>query len=30
MIVEKHPFFGEHQAKVSREIPVVLLERKEG
>jgi deazaflavin-dependent oxidoreductase (nitroreductase family) len=30
MIVEKHPFFGEHQAKVNRQIPVVLLRRKAG
>jgi hypothetical protein len=29
-IVERHPFFGERQAKVSRQIPVVLLKRKEG
>jgi hypothetical protein len=29
-IVEKHPFFADHQAKVTREIPVVVLERKEG
>jgi deazaflavin-dependent oxidoreductase (nitroreductase family) len=27
-IVEKYPFFGEHQAKVARQIPVVALERR--
>jgi len=26
--VESYPFFGEHQAKVSRTIPVVILERR--
>ena len=29
-IVEQYPFFADHQAKVSREIPVVVLERREG
>lgn len=28
-IVALYPFFAEHQAKVSREIPVVVLERRE-
>lgn len=28
-IVARYPFFAEHQAKVSREIPVVVLERRE-
>jgi deazaflavin-dependent oxidoreductase (nitroreductase family) len=28
MILESYPFFGEHQAKTTREIPVVALERK--
>ena len=27
-IVSQYPFFAEHQAKVSREIPVVVLERR--
>jgi deazaflavin-dependent oxidoreductase (nitroreductase family) len=27
MILEGYPFFAEHQAKTSREIPVVALER---
>jgi deazaflavin-dependent oxidoreductase (nitroreductase family) len=26
-LVESHPFFADHQAKTSREIPLVLLER---
>lgn len=26
-IVQQYPFFGEHQAKITREIPVVALER---
>ncbi|TQS40942.1 nitroreductase family deazaflavin-dependent oxidoreductase [Cryptosporangium phraense] len=26
-IVEQYPFFAEHQAKVDRQIPVVVLER---
>lgn len=29
-IVGLYPFFAEHQAKVSRQIPVVVLERREG
>jgi deazaflavin-dependent oxidoreductase (nitroreductase family) len=29
-IVEKHPFFGEYQAKITREIPVVVLTRHKG
>jgi deazaflavin-dependent oxidoreductase (nitroreductase family) len=29
-IVDMHPFFGDHQSKVSRLIPVVLLNRREG
>jgi deazaflavin-dependent oxidoreductase (nitroreductase family) len=28
MILEGYPFFAEHQAKTTREIPVVALERK--
>ncbi|HEX5502165.1 MAG TPA: nitroreductase family deazaflavin-dependent oxidoreductase [Thermomicrobiales bacterium] len=27
-VVEQHPFFAEHQAKTTREIPVVALERR--
>jgi deazaflavin-dependent oxidoreductase (nitroreductase family) len=27
MIVSQYPFFAEHQAKISRQIPVVALER---
>ena len=27
-IVELHPFFTEHQAKISRQIPVIALERR--
>ena len=27
-IVEQYPFFADHQAKVTREIPVVALERR--
>src|SRR5262245_47070086 len=27
MIVAQYPFFAEHQAKISRQIPVVALER---
>lgn len=27
MIVERHPFFADHQAKITREIPVVILTR---
>ena len=30
MIVERHPFFGEHQAKITRQIPVIALERGAG
>jgi deazaflavin-dependent oxidoreductase (nitroreductase family) len=26
-LIESHPFFADHQAKTSREIPLVLLER---
>jgi len=26
-IVESYPFFTEHQAKITREIPVIALER---
>jgi deazaflavin-dependent oxidoreductase (nitroreductase family) len=29
-IVALYPFFTEHQAKVSREIPVIVLERRAG
>ena len=29
-IVELHPFFSEHQAKTTRQIPVIILERQEG
>jgi deazaflavin-dependent oxidoreductase (nitroreductase family) len=29
-IVEQHAFFAEHQAKVTRQIPVIALERREG
>jgi deazaflavin-dependent oxidoreductase (nitroreductase family) len=29
-IVEQYPFFTDHQAKVTRQIPVVILERKNG
>lgn len=28
-IVEQYPFFADHQAKVTRQIPVVALERKD-
>lgn len=28
-IVEQYPFFTEHQAKISRQIPVIALERRE-
>ena len=27
MIVEQYPFFADHQAKISRQIPVIALER---
>ena len=29
-IVESYPFFSEHQAKTTRQIPVIILERPEG
>ncbi len=29
-IVELHPFFAEHQAKVTRQIPVIVLSRRSG
>ena len=29
-IVELYPFFTEHQAKTTRQIPVIILERREG
>ncbi len=29
-IVELHPFFAEHQAKTTRQIPVIALSRREG
>ncbi|SRR6266516_1516560 len=29
-IVELYPFFAEHQAKISRQIPVIVLSRREG
>ncbi len=29
-IVELHPFFAEHQAKVTRQIPVIVLSRRTG
>ena len=28
-IIEQYPFFTEHQAKISRQIPVIALERRE-
>jgi deazaflavin-dependent oxidoreductase (nitroreductase family) len=28
-IIEKYPFFADHQAKVTRQIPVISLERRE-
>src|SRR5437763_3542702 len=28
-IVEQYPFFAEHQAKISRQIPVIALSRRE-
>ena len=28
-IVEQYPFFADHQAKITRQIPVVALERRE-
>jgi deazaflavin-dependent oxidoreductase (nitroreductase family) len=29
-VVEQYPFFADHQAKVTRQIPVVALERRNG
>ena len=29
-IVELYPFFAEHQAKITRQIPVIVLSRQEG
>jgi deazaflavin-dependent oxidoreductase (nitroreductase family) len=29
-IVELYPFFAEHQAKITRQIPVIVLSRREG
>ena len=29
-IVELYPFFADHQAKVTRQIPVIVLKRREG
>jgi deazaflavin-dependent oxidoreductase (nitroreductase family) len=29
-VVEQYPFFAEHQAKISRQIPVIALERLPG
>jgi deazaflavin-dependent oxidoreductase (nitroreductase family) len=29
-IVEQHPFFSDHQAKTTRQIPVIALTRREG
>jgi len=29
-IVEQYPFFADHQAKITRQIPVIVLERREG
>lgn len=29
-IVELYPFFAEHQAKTTRQIPVIALSRREG
>lgn len=29
-VVEQYPFFADHQAKVTRQIPVIVLERREG
>jgi deazaflavin-dependent oxidoreductase (nitroreductase family) len=29
-IVEQYPFFAEHQAKTTRQIPVIALERRDG
>ena len=30
MVVERYPFFIEHQAKITRQIPVIALERQAG
>ena len=30
MIVEQRPFFADHQAKITRQIPVIALERRDG
>lgn len=29
-IVEQYPFFADHQAKITRQIPVIALERRDG
>jgi deazaflavin-dependent oxidoreductase (nitroreductase family) len=29
-VVELYPFFADHQAKVTRQIPVIVLKRREG
>jgi len=29
-IVEQYPFFTEHQAKTTRQIPLIVLERRPG
>jgi len=29
-VVELYPFFADHQAKTTRQIPVIVLERREG
>jgi deazaflavin-dependent oxidoreductase (nitroreductase family) len=29
-VVERHPFFAEHQSRITRRIPVVVLERRPG
>ncbi len=29
-VVEPYPFFADHQAKVTRQIPVIVLKRREG
>ena len=28
-VVARYPFFGEHQAKITRQIPVIMLKRRE-
>ena len=30
MVVERYPFFAEHQANVTRQIPVIALRRQDG